>query len=160
MDTTGLWQAVLGEIELSVSQGNYVTWFKNTRLLKISDDSVVVGAPNIFICQQLENKFNQLIDDTLKNNGVIAQKIEYKILPASSLNRKIQDETIVLQTIKEPSQNNTQTTITSSLTHTYRQGINEQRRCVGRRSGVQNLLLLPVELHNHSAVPFDFHGAW
>lgn len=126
MDTTGLWQAVLGEIELSVSQGNYVTWFKNTRLLKISDDSVVVGAPNIFICQQLENKFNQLIDDTLKNNGVIAQKIEYKILPASSLNRKIQDETIVLQTIKEPSQNNTQTTITSSLTHTYRQGINEK----------------------------------
>lgn len=122
-----LWQAVLGEIELSVSQGNYVTWFKNTRLLRIKDGVVVIGAPNVFIKQQLEKKFNELIDETLKKNGVEAKIIEYKILPASSLNRKIQDETVILQqftTQAEPQNQNT--TITSSLTHTYRQGINER----------------------------------
>jgi len=37
----GLWQAVLGEIELSVSRASYVTWFKNTRLLKQKDDVLV-----------------------------------------------------------------------------------------------------------------------
>ncbi len=122
-----LWQAVLGEIELSVSQGNYVTWFKNTRLLKIKDDVVVIGAPNVFIKQQLEKKFNDLIDETLRKNGIETKTIEYKILPASSLNRKISDETVILQqstTSTEPQNQNT--TITSSLTHTYRQGINER----------------------------------
>ena len=49
-----LWQTVLGEIELSVSHGNYITWFKNTTLLKQDEDKVVVGVPNIFIKQQLE----------------------------------------------------------------------------------------------------------
>ena len=51
MQQDGLWQAVLGEIELSVSRGNFVTWFKNTSLLKQTDNSVVVGVPNIFIKQ-------------------------------------------------------------------------------------------------------------
>lgn len=127
MDATSLWQAVLGEIELGVSHGNFVTWFKNTRLLKIKDGVAVVGAPNIFIKQQLERKFNDLIEQTLKNNGVSPEKIEYKILPASSLHRKVESEPVILQNSgstqnEEPQQ----TVITSSLTHTYRQGLNER----------------------------------
>jgi chromosomal replication initiator protein len=128
MDVASLWQAVLGEIELSVSQGNYVTWFKNTRLLKVADNLVVIGVANVFIKQQLENKFGELIGDVLKKNGIEAQIVEYKILPASSLNRRINDDTVILQQqTPDPKDTTTQnTTITSSLTHTYRQGINER----------------------------------
>lgn len=126
MDTVSLWQAVLGEIELSISQGNFVTWFKNTRLLKIKDGSVVVGAPNVFIKQQLERKFNDLIEQTLKNNDITFEKIEYKILPASSLHRKIEDEPIILQGEKAYTANGQGQAIKSSLTHTYRQGLNER----------------------------------
>lgn len=127
MDSASLWQAVLGEIELGVSQGNFVTWFKNTRLLKVSDQRVVIGAPNIFIKQQLERKFNDLIDQTLRNNGVEPTAIEYKILPASSLHRKIDDESIMMQPPTTETKDTQQhTAITSSLTHTYRQGINER----------------------------------
>jgi chromosomal replication initiator protein len=128
VDTASLWQAVLGEIELGVSQGNFVTWFKNTRLLKINDNHVVIGAPNVFIKQQLERKFNDLIDQTLRNNGIQAAAIEYKILPASSLHRKINDESIILQPAQSSGDTDSQqpTAITSSLTHTYRQGINER----------------------------------
>ncbi|MBX4197539.1 chromosomal replication initiator protein DnaA, partial [Candidatus Saccharibacteria bacterium] len=53
MHNSGLWQAVLGEIELSVSRGNFVTWFKNTELVRNKDDVVVVGVPNIFVKNQL-----------------------------------------------------------------------------------------------------------
>ena len=53
-----LWQAVLGEIELTVSRGNFVTWFKNTRLLRDKDNVIVIGVPNVFIKQQLERKYN------------------------------------------------------------------------------------------------------
>jgi chromosomal replication initiator protein len=127
MDTTSLWQAVLGEIELGVSHGNFVTWFKNTRLLKIKDDHVVVGVPNVFIKQQLERKFNDLIAQTLRNNGFTPSQIDYKILPASSLHRKIDDEPVILQTVNSPTNEEAQQpAITSSLTHTYRQGLNER----------------------------------
>jgi chromosomal replication initiator protein len=125
MDTTSIWQAVLGEIELSVSHGNFVTWFKSTRLLKANDSHVVVGAPNIFIKQHLERKFNELINVTLQNNGIKAEIIEYKILPASSLHRRTEDKPIVLN---QESTDKTQakSSITSSLTHSYRQGLNEK----------------------------------
>lgn len=130
MDTTSLWQAVLGEIELGVSKGNYVTWFKNTRLLKVKDGCVHVGAPNVFIKQQLEKKFNDLIAETLKNNGVEYETIEYKILPTSSLHRRVEDESAVLQ--NQPQAASKQkpgsrvTVNSSSLTHAYRQGLNER----------------------------------
>lgn len=79
MQKDSLWQAVLGEIELSLSRGNFVTWFKNTCLLKHTDDQVVIGVPNIFIKQQLEKKYNELIAETLRKNGISASQIEYKI---------------------------------------------------------------------------------
>lgn len=118
----GLWQAVLGEIELSVSRASYVTWFKNTRLLKHKDDVLVVGVPNVFIKQQLERKFNQLIADTLKKNGVEPERIEYKIHSnTSSLHRRASEETIVFAPAQERSSKPA-----SSLIHSYRQGLNER----------------------------------
>ena len=49
-----LWQAVLGDIEITLSRGNYLTWFKNTRLIECVDGSVVVGVGNIFIKNHLQ----------------------------------------------------------------------------------------------------------
>ncbi len=117
----GLWPAVLGEIELSVTRASYVTWFKNTRLMRQEDDLVVIGAPNIFIKQQLEGKFNQLITDTLKKNGVEPSKIEYKIYSSTGLRKKAIDQPITLAESKEDGR-----PTTGSLRHTYRQGLNER----------------------------------
>jgi chromosomal replication initiator protein len=80
-DQRGMWQAVLGEIELSISRGNFMTWFKNTSLLDDGKDSglVVVGVPNVFIKQQLERKYSELIQEMLRKNGVGVEAIEYKI---------------------------------------------------------------------------------
>ncbi len=118
----GLWQAVLGEIELSVSRASYVTWFKNTRLIRQTDEVLVVGVPNVFIKQQLERKFNQLVVDTLKKNGVEPDRIEYKIhaLPGT-LHRKVEDESVVMAPATERMGRTT-----NSLTHNYRQGLNER----------------------------------
>ncbi len=35
MDLTELWKAVLGEIRLSISKANYLTWFKNSFIKEI-----------------------------------------------------------------------------------------------------------------------------
>lgn len=127
LDTAVLWQTVLGEIELGISQGNFVTWFKNTRLLKVDDEAVVIGAPNIFIKQQLEKRFNELITETLEKNGVSPKNVEYKILPASPLHKRIEDQPVILDSRAGSTENpGGSISKTSSLTHSYRQGLNEK----------------------------------
>lgn len=121
-----MWQTVLGEIELGVSQGNFATWFKNTRLLKVDDEKAVVGAPNVFIKQQLESKFNDIIVQSLENNGVTPTTVEYKILPASSLHRKVEDTPIILSGRSSSDTTRQADATTSSLTHSYRHGLNEK----------------------------------
>lgn len=120
-----LWQAVLGEIELTVSRGGFVTWFKNTHLLRYKDNVLTVGVPNVFVKQQLERKYNQLIADTLAKNDVRPERIEYKIHSSTSLHKKTDDEPIILTpaAAKESSSGRPGRT---TLTHTYRQGLNER----------------------------------
>jgi len=75
-----LWQTVLGEIELSVSRATYVTWFKNTELVRQDDEGLVtVAVPNIFAKQQFESKFNPQITDSLKKNGINVTQVNYVI---------------------------------------------------------------------------------
>lgn len=127
MQSSSLWQAVLGEIELSISRGNFVTWFKNTCILKDDPENFVIGVPNVFIKQQLERKYNDLVKDTLQKNGVRPASIEYKI--HSSLT-PVQREEEAQPTLRNSSPGgNTAAPAkpqTTGLTHTYRQGLNEK----------------------------------
>lgn len=82
-----LWQSVLGEIELTVSHGNYTTWFKNTELIKQRDNELTVGVPNVFAVRQFEVKFNDQICEILKKNGIKSPRVTYvvKILSKKSV---------------------------------------------------------------------------
>jgi chromosomal replication initiator protein len=135
MQSSGLWPAVLGEIELSVSRGNFVTWFKNTQLLSCDNERAVIGVPNIFIKNQLERKYNALISQTLQKNGLEPAHLEFKIHTGG--NAKLHDEPIILGEARENRRPNSTSSLdesrpsnagnsSSSLTHTYRQGINER----------------------------------
>jgi len=128
MQDSGLWQAVLGEIELSVSRGNFVTWFKNTQLVRQKDDVVTIGVPNIFVKNQLEKKFNDLVLEVLAKNGLKPGRVEYKIHTGISVQVR-DDET-------EPAENSAKLELVkqssrprqaiANLTHSYRQGLNER----------------------------------
>lgn len=127
MQQDTLWQAVLGEIEVSVSRGNFVTWFKNTALLRLDDESAVIGVPNVFIKQQLERKYNDLITQTLRKNGIESQQVSYKIHSPLSRAKQAVDDPVVLQ--PSPAKNAAPTIAkpqTNALAHTYRQGLNEK----------------------------------
>ncbi|MGH7157351.1 MAG: chromosomal replication initiator protein DnaA, partial [Candidatus Saccharimonadales bacterium] len=128
MQNSGLWQAVLGEIELSVSRGNFLTWFKNTQLVRQKDDVVVVGVPNIFVKNQLERKFNDLVVEVLAKNGIKPVRIEYKIHTGIAPNLK-NGEVELLSSIEatvtaKPAPRPRQSI--SNITHAYRQGLNER----------------------------------
>ncbi len=126
MQQSSLWQAVLGEIELSVSRGNFITWFKNTNLLRNDETSVIIGVPNVFIKQQLERKYSDLIMATLQKNGVVATQVEYKIHSALN-NRQTEEDPVVLTPAPMPkSAARAPSKPSSTLTHAYRPGINER----------------------------------
>jgi chromosomal replication initiator protein len=130
MQQDGLWQAVLGEIELSVSRGNFVTWFKNTQLVRQDDDLVVIGVPNVFIKQQLERKYNELITDMLKKNGLTPKTIEYKI-HSSPVQSARDDEPVFISPPSPAAAPDSvdaprQAPFGNTFTHSYRQGINER----------------------------------
>ena len=76
---SALWQSVLGEIELSVSHGNFETWFKNTDIISHDESQITIGVSNIFAKRQFEVKFDKQIREVLKKNGVDVQKIRYEV---------------------------------------------------------------------------------
>ncbi len=133
MNQSSLWQAVLGEIELSVSRGNFVTWFKNTQLVQQSDELVVIGVSNVFVKQQLEHKYGELVTETLKKNGVSPDKIEYKIVSSQKPAPETVESVLVSAPANPTRQRSTDTgpatppaPTGNSLAHSYRQGINER----------------------------------
>lgn len=59
MTNDELWQAVLGEMELTISKASFTTWFKNTSIFGVSDDVVVITVPNIFAKEWLEKRYRE-----------------------------------------------------------------------------------------------------
>ena len=75
-----LWQVILGELELSLSKASFDTWFKNTFIVTMENDQVIIGVPNMFTQTWFEKKYHDLIIKTLKkvtDNKV--KNIIYKI---------------------------------------------------------------------------------
>lgn len=67
MNNVELWQSALGQIELSISKANFGTWFKNTTILSIDEkEHVVIGVPNGFAKEWLENKYHAYILEALR----------------------------------------------------------------------------------------------
>jgi chromosomal replication initiator protein len=74
-----IWQSALGEIEISLSRANFITWFKNTFISSIENGQVIVCVPNAFIKKWLEEKYHKNILSALEN--VLKQKVNiiYKV---------------------------------------------------------------------------------
>lgn len=130
MGDDALWQTVLGEIELTVSRGSYITWFKNTRVLRRNEEQLVIGVPNIFAKQQLELKYKPMIMELLQKNGVTNLEVEFKIHSSTTPNRRTADNTEVV-ILSQPVSDMPETRQmigngAPSVTHSYRQGLNER----------------------------------
>lgn len=67
MTNEELWKAVLGQMELSISKANFITWFRNTSILSREDGIVIISVPNGFAKEWLENKYNLSLIQALKH---------------------------------------------------------------------------------------------
>ena len=99
MNNEELWQAALGELELSLSKANFTTWFKNTFISSFSENKAIISVPNTFTKTWLEQKYNNDIKKTLQKltNGA-GIEIIYKIEPRYPANAN----TVLSQEIRIP----------------------------------------------------------
>lgn len=79
IDNSQLWEKTLFELESDLSRANFSTWFKNTTIVKLDDGIVVVGVPNEFVKDWLQNKFHKMILRSLRNLSENIRGIEYTV---------------------------------------------------------------------------------
>lgn len=79
MDTSSIWQAVLGELEVGLSRANFTTWFKNTSLLSVDGGEVIISVPNIFTKEWLENKYHKPITEALRKVLPDVRGVSYQV---------------------------------------------------------------------------------
>lgn len=80
MDQQALWQAALGELELTLSKANFTTWFKNTYLIQAEGTKAIVAVPNTFTKAWMEKKYNDQIIKALRNaSNLPIREVTYRI---------------------------------------------------------------------------------
>lgn len=95
MDLNQIWQSTLAELELQISRPNFLTWLKNSRLIRKEEDGrIVVGLANNFAKEWVENKYHKMILETLRSLDETIKKVEYTVLieqrlPETRLENKI-----------------------------------------------------------------------
>ena len=71
-----IWDAALGQLQLRVTRPNFETWLKNTVGVAYRDGEFVVGAPNAFVAEMLEQRMYSLISRALES--VVKSEVEIR----------------------------------------------------------------------------------
>ena len=74
-----IWQAVLAQIQLNISQANFATWFKNTGIISYKKGRAVISVPNTFVKKWLEDKYSKTIFKILYNIDKEIKEVKYVI---------------------------------------------------------------------------------
>jgi len=79
MNNQELWQAVLGQLELILSKASFTTWLKNTSIISQNANEVVIGVPNGFTKEWLENKYHKFILKSVQDITGEIKSVKYTI---------------------------------------------------------------------------------
>ncbi len=79
MNNQQLWQAILGNLEITLSRGNFTTWFKNTGIIERGNDYIIVGVPSIFNKDWIASKYHQDMLKVLKTLAPEIREIKYQV---------------------------------------------------------------------------------
>ena len=75
-----VWKTVLGDLEVQVPRPSYETWLSGTVGLAYADDEFVVGAPNAFVAEMLEQRMYSLISHALQRVVNESAEIRFQVL--------------------------------------------------------------------------------
>ena len=79
MTNQQLWQAIIGDLEVSLSKANFNTWFKNTGIIEKAEDYIVVGVPSNFTRDWISDKYHATMLKALKSIAPEVKVIKYYV---------------------------------------------------------------------------------
>ena len=77
-DARQVWSAVLGHLELQVTRPSFHTWLKDTVGIRVSETDIVVGTPNTFVAEMLEQRMYSLVADSV--NHVLKNQLDVRFI--------------------------------------------------------------------------------
>ncbi len=99
MDYQQLWNSALSQIELELSRVNFNTWFKNTRIIDYKDGDVIIGVPNEFVKDWLNQKYHKFILRILRTIHEGVRSVSFSVVKLENLQKKNQNIAINGQTL-------------------------------------------------------------
>ena len=100
VDNNALWKKILGEIEIELSEGKFVTLFKPTSLLSFENNVATVACPSTMIIDLLRKRFYQTIKKTLDKHTGTDSKIVF-VPKASAFKKEKYFESPLFQEIEK-----------------------------------------------------------
>jgi len=118
MDRETLWQAALGELEVSLSKANFTTWFRGTFVADATDSSVIVGVPNTFAQEWLKKKYHKQLIEALRKQMPNVTQVEYVVAQPGGVSiRRASGATERVDTMPEPARTASEPVNTSIQKH-------------------------------------------
>ena len=78
MQSEQVWQAVLGQLQLEMTKATFDTWVRDTWLLTQEDGTFVIGVPNAYAKDWLENRLLSTVKRTL--TGIVGRRVEVRFV--------------------------------------------------------------------------------
>ena len=79
-DLEKIWGRVLDQISIELSRVNFNTWFKNTIVLDYKDGVMVIGVPNQFIKEWVEQKYTKNILKILIEINPSVRSVSFQVI--------------------------------------------------------------------------------
>ncbi|MCD5396456.1 MAG: chromosomal replication initiator protein DnaA [Candidatus Pacebacteria bacterium] len=80
MKKENLWQAILAQVQLNLSPANFATWFKNTCILEIKKDILIIGVPNNFSKEWIEKRYKNTLLKIARQFNQEIKAIEFRVI--------------------------------------------------------------------------------
>lgn len=98
-DARGIWISALGRLQMRVTGPNYETWLKETVGVRCADGEFIIGAPDAFVVETLEQRMYSHISQALEE--IVGREVEVRFAVASSLEGGIEADGARYQLIGE-----------------------------------------------------------
>ncbi|MCH8063040.1 MAG: chromosomal replication initiator protein DnaA [Chloroflexi bacterium] len=87
-----IWKAVLGELQLQVTRPSYETWLRDTTGISFADGEFVVGTPNAFVAEMLEQRMYSLISQVLERITTDKVDVRFQVLATTEATTPVETE--------------------------------------------------------------------
>ena len=87
-DYSSLWKEVVNQIQRSISEQEYVTWFSNTHYVGSDEGSITLSVPSSFYKDQISQRYQLRLESTLQELQGTPIKVNFRIEKKNSVSNK------------------------------------------------------------------------